>query len=193
MGSPQTRDWTRVPCVGRWILNHWTPGKSYIYIYIFFFFFFFYVSEIFLSHRHPPCFSPFLFSPKVELNPGAPLGGGFVPLPACQYCLRNRWGQLVLSLCHLSARRLLWTAKYFGVTKSNRCISTSSYFKFLQYLTGPLPLFLKFLLVSGMPVCLNGTSATLAMLPQAPLLSQHPGLAHCSVLGFFSSRSHSCS
>ena len=25
MGSSQTRDRTQVPCIGRWILNHWTP------------------------------------------------------------------------------------------------------------------------------------------------------------------------
>ena len=25
-----TRDWTCVPCTGRWILNHWPPGKSSI-------------------------------------------------------------------------------------------------------------------------------------------------------------------
>ena len=31
--SSQTRDWTCVPCIGRWILNHWTtrevPGKGF--------------------------------------------------------------------------------------------------------------------------------------------------------------------
>ena len=25
--SSQNRDWTQVPCIGRPILNHWTPGK----------------------------------------------------------------------------------------------------------------------------------------------------------------------
>ena len=33
--SSQTRDWTDVPCIGRWILNHWTirvvPGYSLLY------------------------------------------------------------------------------------------------------------------------------------------------------------------
>ena len=26
--SSWTRDWTCVPCIGRWILNHWTPQQS---------------------------------------------------------------------------------------------------------------------------------------------------------------------
>ena len=26
--SSPTRDWAHVPCIARWILNHWTPGKS---------------------------------------------------------------------------------------------------------------------------------------------------------------------
>jgi len=25
--SSQTRDWTHVPCIGRWILNHWTTRE----------------------------------------------------------------------------------------------------------------------------------------------------------------------
>ena len=30
-----TRDWTHIPCIGRWNVNHWTTRKSpYIYIYI---------------------------------------------------------------------------------------------------------------------------------------------------------------
>ena len=28
--SSQTWDRNHVPCIGRWILNHWTPGKSNI-------------------------------------------------------------------------------------------------------------------------------------------------------------------
>ena len=28
MESSQSRDWTRIPYVGRWILKHWPPGKS---------------------------------------------------------------------------------------------------------------------------------------------------------------------
>ena len=27
VGSSQSRDWTHVPCVGRWILNHWTTRE----------------------------------------------------------------------------------------------------------------------------------------------------------------------
>ena len=27
MGSSWTRDWTRVSCIGRWILYHWAPRK----------------------------------------------------------------------------------------------------------------------------------------------------------------------
>ena len=27
MGSSWTRDWTRVPCTARWILNHWTTRE----------------------------------------------------------------------------------------------------------------------------------------------------------------------
>ena len=27
VGSSQTRDQTRVPCIGRWVLNHWTPRE----------------------------------------------------------------------------------------------------------------------------------------------------------------------
>ena len=28
MESAQTRDWTHVPCTGRWILNHWTTREA---------------------------------------------------------------------------------------------------------------------------------------------------------------------
>ena len=28
VGSSWTRDWTPDPCIGRWILNHWTPRKT---------------------------------------------------------------------------------------------------------------------------------------------------------------------
>ena len=28
VGSSQTRDQTRVPCIGRWMLNHWTPREA---------------------------------------------------------------------------------------------------------------------------------------------------------------------
>ena len=28
VGSSQTRDWTHVPCIGRWILNHWTTREA---------------------------------------------------------------------------------------------------------------------------------------------------------------------
>ena len=27
VGSSQTRDWTPVPCIGRWLLNHWTTSE----------------------------------------------------------------------------------------------------------------------------------------------------------------------
>ena len=34
--SSQTRDWTSVPCIARWILNHWTTRKTLISLTIFF-------------------------------------------------------------------------------------------------------------------------------------------------------------
>ena len=41
VGSSQARDWTRVPCVARWTLNHWTTRETPD-----FFFFWLYTSEI---------------------------------------------------------------------------------------------------------------------------------------------------
>jgi len=29
VGSSQTRDWTRAPCIGKWTLNHWTTRDVY--------------------------------------------------------------------------------------------------------------------------------------------------------------------
>ena len=34
MGSSQTRDWTCVPCIGKWILNHWTTREVWLYAYL---------------------------------------------------------------------------------------------------------------------------------------------------------------
>ena len=36
VGSSQIRDQTRAPCIGRWILNHWTTrGVPYLFVYLF--------------------------------------------------------------------------------------------------------------------------------------------------------------
>ena len=34
MGSSQTRDCTCVPCIGKWILNHWTTREVWLYVYL---------------------------------------------------------------------------------------------------------------------------------------------------------------
>jgi len=34
--SSQTRDWTHVPCIGRWTPRHWTMGKSQLCFFFFF-------------------------------------------------------------------------------------------------------------------------------------------------------------
>ena len=38
MGSSQTRDWTHVPCHGRWILIHWTTREALVILSYSFFF-----------------------------------------------------------------------------------------------------------------------------------------------------------
>ena len=40
VGSSRTRDRARVPCIGRWILNHCTTREVHIFLILFFFFFF---------------------------------------------------------------------------------------------------------------------------------------------------------
>ena len=34
VGSSQTRDWIRVPCIGRWILNHWTTREVPLFYFL---------------------------------------------------------------------------------------------------------------------------------------------------------------
>jgi len=34
VGSSQTRDGTYVPCIGRWILNHWTTREVQHWLYL---------------------------------------------------------------------------------------------------------------------------------------------------------------
>ena len=36
VGSSRTRDWTCVPCVGRWILNHWTTREVLLSLFFLF-------------------------------------------------------------------------------------------------------------------------------------------------------------
>ena len=49
-GSSQTRDRTRVPCIGRWILNHWTSREAlYSIIFILAFFSFWVAGLLFVS------------------------------------------------------------------------------------------------------------------------------------------------
>ena len=36
VGSSQARDWTHVPCIGRWILNHWTAKEVPIHFLFWF-------------------------------------------------------------------------------------------------------------------------------------------------------------
>ena len=36
VGSSWTRDWTCVPCISRWVLNHWTTRESFIIYYAYF-------------------------------------------------------------------------------------------------------------------------------------------------------------
>ena len=38
VGSSRAGDWTCVPCIGSWILNHWTTREVPMYIFFFFFF-----------------------------------------------------------------------------------------------------------------------------------------------------------
>ena len=62
VGSSQTRDRTRVPCIGRWILNHWATREARLITF-----------DVDLDHLDEILFVRFLHCKVTPCTPASPI------------------------------------------------------------------------------------------------------------------------
>ena len=116
--SSLTRDWTRVPCIGRWILNHWTTREVPLHYFLCCVLAALYYNHILISwwtcvihfscpaSKHFLMFREFLFYRKQSLPPS-------VEIKPAKFLLSHLAFQLGFNKYMLN--QIFWLFKFFKI------------------------------------------------------------------------------